>query len=102
MIRPPPLSALFPYTTLFRSVESDQVLVGVGGGQVDVGMLLAPYDATVRAPYWGSRPELMEVLALARSGHVRVETERFSLDEAPEAYHRLHEGTLRGRAVVTP
>jgi len=85
-----------------RGVESDQVLVGVGGGQVDVGMLLAPYDATVRAPYWGSRPELMEVLALARSGHVRVETERFSLDEAPEAYHRLHEGTLRGRAVVTP
>ena len=43
-----------------------------------------------------------EVLDLARSGAIHVETETFSLDEAPEAYRRLHEGTLRGRAVVVP
>ncbi|GAA1248332.1 NAD(P)-dependent alcohol dehydrogenase [Prauserella halophila] len=85
-----------------RGTESDLVVVGVGGGQVGAGILAAPYDATVRAPYWGSRPELMEVFALARSGHIRVETETFHLNDAAEAYHRLHEGTLRGRAVVTP
>jgi propanol-preferring alcohol dehydrogenase len=56
----------------------------------------------VRSPYWGSRGELFEVFELARSGLVRIETERFSLDEAPEAYRRLHDGTLRGRAVVVP
>ena len=39
---------------------------------------------------------------LARSGYIHVETERFSLDHAPEAYARLHAGTLRGRAVVVP
>ncbi|HEY1105702.1 MAG TPA: zinc-binding dehydrogenase, partial [Agromyces sp.] len=60
------------------------------------------YDATVRSPYWGSRAELFEVFDLARAGLVKIETERFSLDEAPEAYRRLHDGTLRGRAVVVP
>ncbi|WP_105567050.1 NAD(P)-dependent alcohol dehydrogenase [Microbacterium halophytorum] len=85
-----------------RGVETDQVLVGVGVADVTMGTLGSPYDATVRAPYWGSRPELMDVLALAHSGRVSVETETFSLDDSPEAYHRLHEGTLRGRAVVTP
>lgn len=78
------------------------MLVGVGATKADVGVLGRAYDATVRAPYWGSRSELMEVLNLARAGRVDVETERFSLDDAPEAYRRLHEGTLRGRAVVTP
>src|SRR5687768_18140585 len=29
MIRPPPISTLFPYTTLFRSAESKQIEVGI-------------------------------------------------------------------------
>ncbi|UFU03052.1 NAD(P)-dependent alcohol dehydrogenase [Ruania suaedae] len=82
--------------------ESDLVLVGVGATKADVGMLARPYDSTIRSPYWGSRSELMDVLRLARAGQVSVEVETFSLDEAPQAYHRLHEGTLRGRAVVVP
>src|SRR2546430_7455673 len=31
MIRPPPRSPLFPYTTLFRSVSSKRSLVGLDG-----------------------------------------------------------------------
>ncbi len=83
-------------------VEGDVVLVGVGAGVLPVGVLAAPYDSTVRAPYWGTRSELFEVLALARRGLVQVETEVFSLDDAPLAYERLHEGTLRGRAIIVP
>lgn len=83
-------------------VEGDIVLIGVGAARADVGLLALPYEATIRAPYWGSRPELIEVLDLARAGLIRVETERFTLDQAPEAYKRLHDGTLRGRAVITP
>lgn len=79
-----------------------QVLVGVGAGQLDVGLLAGPYEWQVRAPYWGTLPELYETLALARAGEVTVTTEVFSLDDAPRAYERLHEGTLRGRAVVVP
>ncbi len=56
----------------------------------------------MRAPYWGTRTELMEVLDLARAGAVHVEVEKYTLDEAPEAYRRLHEGAVRGRAVVVP
>jgi propanol-preferring alcohol dehydrogenase len=44
----------------------------------------------------------MEVLDLARTGAVHVEVEKYTLDEAPEAYRRLHEGAVRGRAVVVP
>jgi propanol-preferring alcohol dehydrogenase len=83
-------------------VDGDQVLVGVGAGTIQAGVLAAPYDSTVRAPYWGSRSELFEVLELARSGAVRVETQIFALDDAPKAYAMLHESTLHGRAVIIP
>jgi len=82
--------------------EGDQVIVGVGSGSLPVGMLDRPFESTIRAPYWGSRSELFEVLDLARSGLIHVETEVFPLDEAPMAYERLHAGTLRGRAVIVP
>ncbi len=66
------------------------------------GFFSTPMGASVRAPYWGTRTELMEVLDLARAGAVHVEVEKYTLDEAPEAYRRLHEGAVRGRAVVVP
>lgn len=78
------------------------VIVGIGGGTVPVGFFTLPYNVSVRAPYWGSLPELHEVLALARSGAVHVDTERYSLDDAPSVYERMHARTLRGRAVVVP
>ncbi|WAP52269.1 hypothetical protein OL239_02900 [Arthrobacter sp. ATA002] len=31
--------------------------------------------ATIRSPYWGSRPELIAVLDLARSSGINVHTE---------------------------
>ncbi|PYG01924.1 alcohol dehydrogenase, propanol-preferring [Georgenia satyanarayanai] len=84
------------------AVAGDQVNVGVGSGTLPVGMLDRPYESSVRAPYWGYRHELFEVLNLARTGAVHVETEVFSLDDAPKAYEKLHDGTLRGRAVIVP
>lgn len=83
-------------------INGDLVLVGLGAVSRDIGLLAMPRDSTIRVPYWGSPSELAEVLDLARAGLVNVETEVFSLDEAPEAYRRLHEGSLRGRAVVVP
>ncbi len=84
------------------AVEGDLTIVGIGGGMLPVGFGSVPYDVAVRAPYWGSRAELIEVLDLARAGTISVETETFSLDEAPSAYERLHAGTIRGRAVIVP
>jgi propanol-preferring alcohol dehydrogenase len=82
--------------------EADIQVVGIGGGAVPVGFGTTAYDVAVRSPYWGSRPELIEVLELARLGQISVEVERVSLDEAPKAYQLLHDGKIRGRAVVVP
>jgi alcohol dehydrogenase, propanol-preferring len=48
--------------------------------------------------YWGSPG----VLDLARTGSVDVHVETYSLDEAPLAHERLHEGKINGRAVILP
>ncbi|HSS36902.1 MAG TPA: zinc-binding dehydrogenase, partial [Patescibacteria group bacterium] len=81
---------------------SDIAMVGLGPGAIPVGADTLPGGTSVRAPVWGTRPELFEVLDLARSGAISVETERFSLEDGPKAYERLHARTLRGRAVLVP
>lgn len=88
--------------TACAGVEAHVSIVGIGGAAAKVGFGLTAYDCSVRAPYWGGRGELIEVLELARSGVIDVHVERFSLDAAPEAYRRLHAGTINGRAVILP
>ena len=83
-------------------VEGDVTIVGIGGGSLPVGFGTTPYEASVTAPYWGSRGELMEVLDLARAGVISVHTETYGIDDAPTAYQRLHDGSVRGRAVILP
>lgn len=53
-------------------------------------------------PYWGSRTELMEVIALAQAGSIRADVEAFPLDQAIDVYGRLREGRIDGRAVLVP
>lgn len=82
--------------------DSEIVMVGLGPGAVPVGVGAVPGGVSVRAPVWGTLPELFEVLDLARSGAIRVEVERFRLEEAVQAYDRLRAHTVRGRAVLVP
>ncbi|NYF18062.1 propanol-preferring alcohol dehydrogenase [Microbacterium sp. AK009] len=77
-------------------------IVGIGGGVLPTGFFATPFGAAVRAPYWGTRAELQEVFDLARAGAVSVHVERFGIDDAVAAYRKLHDGTVRGRAVVVP
>ncbi|MFV2175394.1 NAD(P)-dependent alcohol dehydrogenase [Actinomadura sp. LOL_016] len=88
--------------TSVAAAEAEVVIVGIGGGVAQVGFGAIAFDASVRAPYWGSRSELIEVLELARTGVVDVHVETYSLDEAPKAYERLHAGEVNGRAVILP
>ena len=76
-------------------------MVALGPGAVSVGVCALPAGQRSR-PVWGTRSDLFEVLELARSGAIKVETERFSLEDGPTAYERLHARTLRGRAVLVP
>ena len=77
-------------------------IVGIGGGTLPIGFFTVPYELSIATTYWGSIPELIEVIALARSGKVRPRVERFSLAGAPDAYEQMRSGTLHGRAVVVP
>ncbi|MFJ5731644.1 NAD(P)-dependent alcohol dehydrogenase [Streptomyces paradoxus] len=85
------------------AVAGDVTVVGLGGGTLAVGFGGGlPFEVSASFPYWGSRTELMEVLDLARQGHVSCHVEIFTLEQAPEAYERLHAGEINGRAVVLP
>ncbi|TBO54510.1 NAD(P)-dependent alcohol dehydrogenase [Streptomyces kasugaensis] len=84
------------------AVEADVTIVGLGGGRLPVGFGSPAYEVSVSAPYWGSRSELAEVLALARTGALEVHVETYAIDDAPLAYERLHAGKINGRAVILP
>jgi propanol-preferring alcohol dehydrogenase len=77
-------------------------VVGIGGGTFGFSFFSLPYEASLATTYWGTLPELDELLDLARRGRVKAHVQRFGLDEAAAAYDRLAAGELEGRAVVVP
>jgi propanol-preferring alcohol dehydrogenase len=77
-------------------------IVGLGGGRHEFVHGSTPYGTSVSIPYWGSRVELMEVIALARDGRIHVETTEFPLSEAVNVYAKLKAGQIMGRAVLVP
>lgn len=82
--------------------QGDLTIVGLAGGALPVSFFGIPYEVSVQTTYWGSRPELVEVLDLAARGLVRPHTTTFPLVAAVDAYHQLAEGKISGRAVVVP
>ncbi|MEV6815610.1 NAD(P)-dependent alcohol dehydrogenase [Micromonospora sp. NPDC051296] len=80
----------------------DLTIVGIGGGTLPVSFFSVPYEVSIQTTYWGSRPELIEVLDLGARGLVRPKTTTFRLDDAMTAYRMMQEGTLEGRAVIVP
>jgi propanol-preferring alcohol dehydrogenase len=81
---------------------ADIVMVGLGPGAIPVGIFTVPGGTSVRTPVWGTRSDLMDVLDLARCGAIKVEVERFALEDGAQAYERMRAHTLRGRAVLVP
>jgi propanol-preferring alcohol dehydrogenase len=77
-------------------------LIGIAGGTLPLGFFTVPYELSVATTYWGSRPELMEVVELARRGQIRPHVHLFALDDAGGVYDAMRSGTLSGRAVVVP
>ena len=80
----------------------DLTIIGLGGGALPVRFGAVPHELCVRTTYWGSRPELEEVLDLAARGRLHAEVTTFALDDAIEAYRRLEAGEITGRAVIVP
>jgi propanol-preferring alcohol dehydrogenase len=82
--------------------DSIWTVVGLGGGHHDFHHGSTPYGTILSIPYWGSRVELMEVIAMARDGRIRAETTEFPLERAIEVYSELKAGRIQGRAVLIP
>jgi len=84
------------------SVNGHIGLVGLAGGSLPVSLLGLPFGLSVSSTYWGSLPELHEVLSLAARGDLAAHTTTFPLERADDAYAAVRAGTMLGRAVVVP
>src|SRR6187401_373937 len=74
--------------------NSAWTIVGLGGGQHGFRHGSTPYGSAVTIPYWGSRIELMEVIAMARDGRIHAETTEFPLEQAVDVYGKLKAGKI--------
>ena len=77
-------------------------IVGIAGGVAQWNFFTNPYEATLTNSYWGTIDDLHEVVDLYAAGQISPDIERFTLDDALEAYRRLRDGELDARAVVVP
>ncbi|HVX21165.1 MAG TPA: NAD(P)-dependent alcohol dehydrogenase [Acidimicrobiales bacterium] len=80
----------------------DLTLVGIAGGSLPFSFFATAYEVSLQTTYWGSRPELDEVLDLGARGLLRPAVTTVPLEEAPSAYRAMAEGDVHGRFVVVP
>ncbi len=83
-------------------LKSHLTVVGLAGGHVEFGFGSLPFECQLAIPYWGSAVELIEVLDLAREGKINAHVEHFALDRVEDAYEKMRNGALDGRAVICP
>src|SRR3712207_8393821 len=73
MIRRPPRSTLFPYTTLFRSIVADlETVTREGIGQLSAFLSGALNDLQT----WSSLQSMQEVMIDDQGGEIQAEVER--------------------------
>lgn len=77
-------------------------VVGLAGGKFPFSFFAQPYECSLATTYWGTLPELIEVIALAEAGKVKPHVQTFPLAQVAEAYRLLKDGKLAGRAVIDP
>lgn len=80
----------------------DVTVVGIAGGTFPYSFFSQGYEVSLQTTYWGSRPELVEILNLAARGLIHVEHTTYSLANAAQAYKDLEAGKVKGRAVIVP
>ena len=83
-------------------MRGDVTIVGIAGGSYPVSFFSVPYEVSLQTTYWGSRPELEEVLHLAARGLIKAQITTYALESAVEAYEKLSSGTATGRQVIVP
>ena len=77
-------------------------LVGAGDGVLPVSGRHLPPGVTTVFTYWGTRPDLIEVLRLAARGALEPVIDQVPLSRAPDAVAAVRAGKVSGRAVIVP
>lgn len=73
------------------------------GGKIDLPTIdMITSEKTIIGNLVGTYPELVELMALADRGLVHLATKEYRLSEANQALHDLHNGKVKGRAVLVP
>jgi len=83
-------------------VGADLIVVGAAAGNFTWNFYALPYEVNLTTTFWGTLPELHEVIAMAGQGLVKPHIQRFPLEEAMHAYELMEQGQLSGRAVIVP
>jgi propanol-preferring alcohol dehydrogenase len=82
--------------------EGHLTIVGLALGTLPLTFFGVAYGATVRTSYWGTIPELIELVSLARAKKIHTNVEAYPLEKAAQVYEKLAAGKISGRAVLTP
>ena len=96
--------------------EGDVVAKGIAMTRNDGSYYIVGYGGKVEVPtidmifsekniignLVGTYPELVELMALADRGIVKLSTHEYALSAANQALHDLHAGKIKGRAVLIP
>lgn len=77
-------------------------VIGYGGKLEAPTMDLITSEKTIVGNLVGTYPDLVELMALADRGRVKLATREYRLSEANAALHDLAVGKVKGRAVLIP
>ena len=94
--------ATIALATVVSRFLGDVTVVGIAGGTFGFNFFSLPYEVSVQTTYWGSRPELVEVLDLAARGLLRPTVTTLPLEDAARAYEQMAAGSAIGRQVIVP
>ena len=73
------------------------------GGKIDIPTIdMVTTEKTIVGNLVGTYAELVELMALADRGLVKLHTREYKLSAANDALHDLHNGKINGRAVLIP
>jgi NAD+-dependent secondary alcohol dehydrogenase Adh1 len=73
------------------------------GGKIELPTIdMITSEKSIVGNLVGTYPELVELMALADRGLVKLATREYRLSQANDALHDLHNGRIKGRAVLIP
>ncbi len=79
---------------------SHLTIVGAALGTIPFSFFEIPNECSIATTYWGTIPELIELIALSESNRIKCHNTYYPLSRAHEAYDAMRAGTLQGRAVI--